>query len=174
MKSEKIIICGPSGSGKDYLQRQMVARGLKFSPKLTTRPPRSGESDGRDYMFVEDAEFGEMERDGKIKTCQSFSVNESTWHYAITRQGFDEGQVFIMTPAEIGQLTPEERKGCFVVYLAIDEQTRLSRVLGRQDRNDSVTRRFLADRSDFERFADYDMKVTDPEFDPDLIYDLMS
>lgn len=172
-KTEKMIICGPSGSGKDFLQRQVVAMGLRHSPKVTTRPMREGERDGFDYRFVTDEQFAGLVERGEVKTKQTFSVDGREWHYAITRPSFEEGQVFIMTPGEIAQLTPDERKAAFVVYLAIDEGVRMSRVSRRQDHNDSVARRFLADRADFEGFEDYDMKVTDPEFDPELVMGLM-
>ncbi len=173
-KNEKIIICGPSGSGKDFLQRKMVDFGLRFAPKVTTRPMRADEEHGRDYFFVCDDEFSSMLSSGAIKTHQSFNLGGKTWYYAITEQNFRENQVFIMTPHEISQLTEEERKPCFVVYLSIDEYIRLSRVNKRNDKNDSIARRFLADRKDFEGFSDYDMKVTDPELDPWVVYELMT
>ena len=65
------------------------------------------------------------------------------------------------------------RKGCFVVYLDIDRDIRESRLLGRQDKNDSITRRLDADDIDFGSFKDYDLKITDPEFLADDVYDLM-
>jgi len=173
MKKEKLIICGPSGSGKDYLQRAMAEMGVSFAPKVTTRPMRQGEQQGREYDFVTDEAFAAMLAAGEVKTMQSFSIGDKVWHYAITWKNFRDNQLFIMTPAEISQLTPDERKWCFVVYLSIDEQVRLARVTKREDQNDSVARRFLADRADFDGFSDYDMKVTDPELDPEIIYDLM-
>ncbi len=78
-----------------------------------------------------------------------------------------------MTPGEFKNLTPEMRKGCFVVYLDIDRSIRESRLLGRQDKNDSITRRLNADDIDFQEYKDYDLKVTDPEFSADDVYDLM-
>ena len=65
------------------------------------------------------------------------------------------------------------RKGCFVVYLDIDRRVRESRLLGRQDKNDSITRRLDADDIDFQEYKDYDLKITDPEFSSDDVYDLM-
>jgi guanylate kinase len=173
-KREKLIICGPSGSGKDHLQRQMIDLGLRFAPKVTTRPMRSGEQQGREYDFVTDEAFVAMLAADEVKTMQSFSVGDQVWHYAITWSNFRDNQLFIMTPTEIAMLTPEERKGCFVVYLCIDEQVRFSRVNRRNDQNDSIARRFMADKKDFDGFPDYDMKVTDPELDPQVVYDLMS
>jgi guanylate kinase len=78
-----------------------------------------------------------------------------------------------MTPGEFNNLTTEMRKGCFVVYLDIDRKVRESRLLGRQDKNDSITRRLDADDIDFQSYNDYDLKITDPEFSSDDVYDLM-
>jgi guanylate kinase len=78
-----------------------------------------------------------------------------------------------MTPGEFTNLTPEMRKRCFVVYLDIDRGVRESRLLGRQDKNDSITRRLDADDIDFQSYNDYDLKITDPEFSSDDVYDLM-
>ena len=43
MKSEKLLIIGKSGSGKDYLLRKISEKGLKAGIKCTTRPIRKFE-----------------------------------------------------------------------------------------------------------------------------------
>ncbi len=50
---------GPSGVGKGTLIRGLLERlpGLALSVSATTRPPRPGEVDGRDYYFLGDEEF---------------------------------------------------------------------------------------------------------------------
>jgi len=56
------IISAPSGSGKSTLVekvRQIVPE-LEFSVSYTTRPPRGNEQNGREYFFVQRAEFEEM------------------------------------------------------------------------------------------------------------------
>jgi guanylate kinase len=53
-----IVISGPTASGKSTLWRRLVQRpGVTFSVSATTRPPRAGETDGRDYHFVGEEEF---------------------------------------------------------------------------------------------------------------------
>lgn len=173
MKSEKLIICGPSGSGKDFLQRALIKKGLSFSPKITTRPKRKFEIDGEDYFFIDDDQYNEMKNNGEIFTSQSFQIEDKVWHYAITLDNYNKNQLFIMTPHEINQISEESRKSCFIVYLDVDRQIRKNRVCRREDMNDSVERRFAADDIDFDGFSDYDMRVTDPEFDVEVIYDLM-
>src|SRR6478736_8186368 len=58
------IISAPSGSGKSTLvdRVRQIVPGLRFSISYTTRAPRTGEKDGREYYFVSRAEFEEMIR----------------------------------------------------------------------------------------------------------------
>jgi len=178
MKHEKCIIIGPSGSGKDFLMRKLVEKGLKGCLKMTTRPQRKNEIQGITYDFVSESDFIQSINENKFLAYQTFNVTPEnkepeTWYYGITLQEFNESQVFIMTPGEFKNLTPEMRKGCFVVYLDIDRDIRESRLFNREDKNDSIKRRLDADDIDFGDFKDYDLKITDPEFSSDDVYDLM-
>ena len=47
----KIIIVGPGGSGKDFLRKKMVEKGFSYGISFTSRPPRKGEEEGKDYFF---------------------------------------------------------------------------------------------------------------------------
>jgi guanylate kinase len=53
------VITGPSGVGKGTLIERLLGRipDLELSVSATTRPPRSGEVDGRDYHFLTPEEF---------------------------------------------------------------------------------------------------------------------
>lgn len=58
-----IVISGPSGVGKDTIARLLIDRrpdSFYFVVTATTRPPRPGEVDGRDYFFVSNDEFARM------------------------------------------------------------------------------------------------------------------
>ncbi len=54
-----IILSSPSGAGKSTLARRMRDwdRDIEFSISATTRAPRPGELDGREYHFINEAEF---------------------------------------------------------------------------------------------------------------------
>jgi len=177
-KKEKLILLGKSGSGKDFLMRKLVEKKLRGCLKMTTRPQRKHEIQWVTYEFVADWTFKEKIDNDEFLVYQTFEVtpegkDPETWYYGITKEEFEKSQVFIMTPGEFENITPEVRKGCFVVYLDIDRNTRESRILGRQDKNDSVTRRLDADEIDFQNFKDYDLRITDPEFEAEDVYDLM-
>ncbi len=54
-----LVVSGPSGSGKTTLCRRLADSGdVRYSISCTTRPPRPGESDGRDYHFMSRENFG--------------------------------------------------------------------------------------------------------------------
>lgn len=177
-KREKIILLGKSGSGKDFLMRKLVEKGLKPGLKWTTRPPRSRESQGITYNFVNLDTFNESIQRGEFLCYQKFEVtpkdkDPEVWYYGVTQKEFLDSQIFIMTPGEFENITPEQRRGCFVVYLDIPRDVRESRLLKRHDRNDSIIRRLDADEIDFKTFNDYDLRVTDPDFNADDVWDLM-
>ncbi len=175
-KSEKIIIVGPAASGKDYLIKFCIDNGLKRGMKWTTRPARKGEIEGIDYQFIDEISFKKMVLEHKFHEWETFDVTErgykKTWYYGSTWEDFGEGQVFIKTPAAVEKLTHEQRKSCFIVYLDIPLEIRRNRLIERLnslDDTDSFERRINGDVKDFENFSDYDMRITDPDFDAEMI-----
>jgi guanylate kinase len=63
-----LILSSPSGAGKSTLSRKLMAwdTDLSFSVSATTRSPRSGEVDGREYYFKTRDEFQAMVKDGQM------------------------------------------------------------------------------------------------------------
>lgn len=61
-----IILSSPSGAGKSTLAGRLRAwdASLQFSVSATTRAPREGEIDGKDYFFVSVADFQDQVADG--------------------------------------------------------------------------------------------------------------
>jgi guanylate kinase len=60
------VVSAPSGAGKSTLTQRLVQSvpDLIFSISFTTRAPRPGEVDGRDYFFIDEAGFDAMVREG--------------------------------------------------------------------------------------------------------------
>lgn len=67
-----LIFSGPSGAGKTTVLRQLFEQAtqpLTLSVSATTRPPRPGEVDGRDYHFLDDAAFQNRRNQGDFLEC---------------------------------------------------------------------------------------------------------
>jgi guanylate kinase len=62
------VVSGASGSGKTTLVKALQAGDprLRFSVSYTTRAPRAGEVDGRDYCFVREEDFQSLLREGLL------------------------------------------------------------------------------------------------------------
>lgn len=68
MKGNLIIISSPSGGGKGTLIREILASttSIGYSVSYTTRSPREGEIDGRDYHFVSYQQFSDLIKRGEF------------------------------------------------------------------------------------------------------------
>jgi guanylate kinase len=62
------VLSSPSGAGKTTLSRMLIAEtpGLQMSVSATTRPMRPGETEGRDYYFVDQDRFDAMVANGEL------------------------------------------------------------------------------------------------------------
>jgi len=71
------VITGPSGVGKGTLIRELLARvpDLELSISATTREPRAGEVDGRDYHFLSREEFDRRVAAGDFLEFATYSDN---------------------------------------------------------------------------------------------------
>ncbi len=75
--SKVFVITGPSGVGKGTLIRELLKRlpDLELSISATTREPREGEVDGRDYHFLSPEEFEERMRREDFLEYATYSGN---------------------------------------------------------------------------------------------------
>ena len=71
------VITGPSGVGKGTLIRKLLRRmpELELSVSATTRSPRAGELDGRDYHFLDREEFDHRAQEGDFLEHATYSGN---------------------------------------------------------------------------------------------------
>lgn len=61
------LVSGPSGSGKTTLCRRLAEQGeAHYSTSCTTRPPREGETHGKDYYFLSEEKFQAKVAEGKF------------------------------------------------------------------------------------------------------------
>jgi len=77
MASKVFVITGPSGVGKGTLIRELVKAvpDLELSVSATTRAPREGEIDGRDYHFLTPEQFEQRKEEDDFLEFASYSGN---------------------------------------------------------------------------------------------------
>ena len=63
-----LVMSSPSGAGKTTLSRRLLASdgNIEMSVSVTTRPPRPGEVDGKDYHFIGSREFARLRDTGDL------------------------------------------------------------------------------------------------------------
>jgi guanylate kinase len=98
MASKVFVITGPSGVGKGTLISKLLERvpGLELSVSATTREPREGEVDGRDYHFLSPAEFDRrIEREDFLEFA-TYSGNRYGTLRSEVRKRLDEGHSVVL------------------------------------------------------------------------------
>lgn len=72
-----IIFSGPSGAGKDTILNRIMDKkeNLKLSVSHTTRPPRAGEEEGKNYYFVSKDKFMKMVENGEMLEYAAYCGN---------------------------------------------------------------------------------------------------
>ena len=77
-------IMGKSSSGKDTIYENLLAReSLHLHPLImyTTRPIRTGETDGVQYHFVTEAQLEEMQQAGTVIELRTYQTVYGPWYY---------------------------------------------------------------------------------------------
>ena len=158
-KHKRVVLVGRAASGKDHMRKTLEDKGFKYAVSYTTRPPRTGETNGKDYFFLSTEEFEKMIQNDEFYEYVSFN----NWYYGTTKEQFYNDDVFIMTPHGISHVKPEDRKDTFIMFLDMKLGVRQRRLAQRSDA-DTVERRLEADNRDFADFKDFDIKITNHDF----------
>lgn len=97
-KGNLFIVSGPSGAGKGTLVRALVERvpDLWVSISATTRAPRPGELDGRDYLFVTDGEFDRLVAESGLIEWAEVHGNRYGTPRAAVEAKVDEGRQVVL------------------------------------------------------------------------------
>jgi len=92
-KGRLIVISGPSGAGKSTVVFNAIGdrNDCCFSISVTTRQPRPGEEDGREYFFIDQAEFDRMVENDELLEHARYVNNSYGTPKAYVLKKLDEG-----------------------------------------------------------------------------------
>ncbi|MEA2682672.1 MAG: guanylate kinase [Chloroflexota bacterium] len=134
-----IVVSGPSGVGKDTVLRRLfeLDPSLSYSVSYTTRQPRPGEVDGRDYSFVTDEEFDAMIAHHDLLEWEPVHTHRSGTGRSRVVEALDAGRDIVLNidvkgGVRIRELVPE----AMLVFLAppsLEELDRRRRGRGTED-----------------------------------------
>ena len=166
-----LILSSPSGAGKSTLSRKLMAwdSDLRFSVSVTTRSPRSGEVDGREYYFRSRAEFESMVQDGQMlehaEVFGNFYGSPRGPVEAAMSQGRD---TLFDIDWQGGQQIKQAMRGdvvsIFILPPSIAELE--SRLRGRaQDSEEVIAQRMAKSQSEISHWMEYDYVIVNRDLD---------
>lgn len=166
-----LLISSPSGAGKTSLSRRLVAdhADLELSISATTRDPRPGEENGREYHFVDRPSFDQMVADDAF--LEWANVHEH--RYGSPQQpvmhalGAGRDVLFDIDWQGAAQISKRAPGDVVRVFILPPSMAELSRRLHAraQDREDVIQRRLGRAYGEIERAVDYDYVVVNDDYD---------
>ena len=168
------VITAPSGAGKSSLIKGLLAaeRGVALSVSYTTRPPRAGELDGREYHFVGLGAFEAMlERGEFLESAQVHGHRYGTSQQVIEKAratGLDLVLEIDWQGAEqVRRLYPESI-GVFILPPSMRELERRLRVRA-QDADAVIRRRLENAEEEMQHAVEFKYAIINNNFDDALL-----
>ena len=98
-----IVLLGASGSGKSTIENELATHhGFEKIISYTTRQPRTGEENGKDYYFTENNTFTAMINTGVLAEYDEYSQGRL---YGTLKSDYADGnKVVVLTPNGLRQL----------------------------------------------------------------------
>ena len=178
MTGNLFIVCAPSGAGKTSLVAELLKAdpGIKLSVSYTTREPRPGEVDGRDYHFISRQVFDDMVKAGAFLESACVHGNHyGTSHPWIRDQRAAGADILLeidwQGAAQVRQLMPDAI-GIFIMPPSFESL--LARLNTRaQDPPDVIARRVAAARAEISHVSEFKYVIINDKFD-EAVRDLIS
>jgi len=158
------VIAAPSGAGKTTLVHKLVKRRpeLRFSISYTTRPQRSTETDGVDYLFVDEEKFMALRDGGALLEYAEVFDNHYGTSREQVREHLDAGHnVILEIDWQGAQQVRESMPECITIFIMPPSLTELERRLRdrRTDSPDVIDRRLRDAVSDMSHWREFDYVV---------------
>jgi len=166
-----LVLSSPSGAGKTTLARRLLEAdsGIEMSVSVTTRKPRPGEVEGKDYYFVSESEFRRMRDAGELLEWARVFDNYYGTPRSPVERALAGGRdvLFDIDWQGAQQLNEKAAQDLVRVFILppsgeVLEQRLRSRA---QDAPDSVARRMADAAAEISHWAEYDYVIVNADLE---------
>lgn len=158
------VISGPSGVGKGTLCRNFIdcVDNLKYSVSMTTRAPRAGEINGRDYVFIDKEKFLNKARADEFVEWAQVYGNYYGTPWAELEAALASGEDIILEIDTQGAMQVKKKypAGIFIFILPPCHEELKARIIGRGTESPEVVEKRLANlENELKVIGEYDYAV---------------
>ncbi|MBD2343998.1 guanylate kinase [Anabaena subtropica] len=173
LSGKLIVLTGPSGVGKGTLMRSLLQRHpeLYYSVSATTRAPRPGEIDGKNYYFISRSKFEQLLAQGEFLESAEFAGN----YYGTPREAVlnqvQSGQLVVLEIELEGarqvRTSFPEALSIFILPPSFEELE--NRIRGRgQDSEEAIARRLQRAKEEIQAADEFDLQIVNDDFETAL------
>lgn len=164
-----LVLSSPSGAGKSTISRALLNRDpdISMSVSVTTRPIRPGETDGEDYIFVDQEKFEQMTAAAEF--LEYATVFENSYGTPkgpveeILKQGRDVlFDVDWQGTQQLAENAREDLVSVFILPPSVDELEKRLRNRA-QDSEEVVQNRMAKATSEMSHWAEYDYVIVNED-----------
>ncbi|MBI2311829.1 MAG: guanylate kinase [Betaproteobacteria bacterium] len=178
MPGNLFVVSAPSGAGKTTLVRKLVAAdpAIRLSVSYTTRPPRPGEVNGKDYQFVDRDRFEAMlERGEFLESAEVFGNRYGTSQRWVREQMAAGTDILLeidwQGAQQVRKLVPQAI-GIFILPPSMEAL--LQRLNSRaQDGPEVIARRLAGARDEIGHMGEFDYVIINNKLD-EALQDLLA
>jgi guanylate kinase len=170
MKGLLLVVTAPSGAGKSSLIDALLKADpqLRLSVSYTTRAPRPGEQNGREYHFVDEAAFLAMLERGEFLESAQVHGNRYGTSQAVIRQALARGEDLVLEivwqgAQQVRRLHPD-CIGVFILPPSVEELERRMRARA-QDSEEVIRRRLASAEEEISHAPEFDYAIINSNFD---------
>jgi guanylate kinase len=144
MEGMLVIISGPSGSGKGTvvksLCKHMQGNDYALSISVTTRNPREGEVNGRDYFFTSEDDFHKMREENALLEHAVYVGNYYGTPKEYVEKQIEQGKIVVLEIEVYGALQVKEKfPAAVLIFLMPPDLPELAARLTKRGTEDAVT-----------------------------------
>lgn len=169
-KGNLFVLSGPSGAGKGTLVKQVLQQvpDAWVSVSATTRQPRPGEVDGKDYYFLDQAHFDELVSQGGFLECAHVHGNSYGTLRSRVQERIDRGsqvilEIDVQGAFQVKKAMPEAHL-IFIEPPSLEELERRLRGRGTET-EEVICSRMKTAEVELARKMEYDVQVVNDELE---------